>query len=965
MSNSIKNTTCENMTLDKLKSLFSGDSELEREKFLEGLLRYIGEPSDSRIIALLNNLCKQYNDFFRGNGQHNEAQREKAKTYHQCLYELFDWLVPFLTTYHQLVLYTNLCILSDDDTDSKFHNEHFSKCLEKATEFVGKYGQNRIRQDAKDENYDQKKALCTALYSLGFLNLKENHYTDANNCFEPCVGIVLDSFVESSTDSFTDVWAKNQYFNCAIRMANCYEYQDDTWKALHYLLGLPASDQDNWVNHVGLRADFIHGEIIKYYNLPSADVSFAKNKDAKGKTIRIVREICEQLLYPPTAKMPLKVFELDKAEEPLDTTVKQYIHVLAHCLSEYAAKLRRLEISGLQAPLFPACSTLQLVSRFLLDWLVTSCGEDSLVSCQATIRAENDACPEAISLLLRRYHLLKDREKSLIEIIRIDEEKKRTGVLTEEQTKILDEKVKEKKTCERELTEVAFYLFYFSEQELRFNYKDNKLETIFKYYGESFKHSAENTSKDGDYDSLFHYYVIRVKYLLKRKAESLLRANESTDYSDLDYEFAQMCTYKEKCSDHIFTGLIEEYERLAKLYSVFQKFRWLTKETSRPKIRNELEHLLSYSSAKKDDVDKCFKSDGSIDYDQLVRTVYEGIRSRKKILILAPVKDAPSCSSEYDDIKKMIDFCPMCEMINDEKNLAADSFISIADSQDSYEIQLKELNGLQDTSKLKFAIHIDTTGSTSRETITGITYLYMKREEVIAKEYREVVPLFMEGDESKKLKQFIVEIMQQLREYRRVLTQGGICPSKSHDSSYGAQCCTYHIPYSDANPGLLNRIRDLLVFLEYDFHASMYYPICKDDIILISHPHKSPHQFFAILVYDAKIPEVPDNKGLCFLCENFCLEHFIVTGDSVAGEPQGAEKPAGFCKTYPYNTEEIIRTCLVKLNQVKQENSPNTENRVQAEALEKVIAASCAKGNCNMHNQEGCYVENARKTWRW
>lgn len=932
----------ENVTLDDVKRLFSEDDIDKRKRFFCKLLSCIREPSDNRIITLLNNLCEQYNQFY--NDDHDTAACEKAKEYHGCLFELFNWIVPFENAYHKLVLYTNLCILSDDDSNSSFCYEHFSACLKNATEFVKEYNDNAIFKDVNSVSEEQRKILCNALYFLGFLNFREHHYLDAKICFTSCVSILIKSYSEKGMASFTDLWVKELYYNCTVRLANCCEYQDKTWDAIAYMLGLSddcKNDQTKWIEHIGSKANLIHNEVLRYYQMPKAETSC---KTAKDKTISIVKAICEYLTGSPRSSNHVVVFELDGGpQKPLASTVKLYVHVLAHCLSEYAAKLRRLEVESSQESIFPACSTLQLVSRFLLDWLVLSCGEESLVSCQATIRAENDACPEAIALLLQRYCSLENQKTNL------------------------SEGSSEREMCERELTEVSFYLFYFSEQELRANYQDEKLEDIFIKYGDLFRQSAEYSSENGDYDALFHYYVIRVKYLLKRKAESLLRVSENTDYSDLDYEFTQMCKYKENCSKHIFSGLTEEYDRLVTLYSFFQKFRWLTQDTYNPNVISELEFLRSCSGKKIGLID-CSQGnevasaeDGQ--YRELVNAVYGNIQERKKILILAPVKDAPSCAPEFEDIKKLLEFVPSQQSITESDNPVYRSLLEEADSQDGEVLKLKELNPLLDFSRLKLAIHIDTTGSHGENISIGNTYLYSKRDDFVQKEYRESIPLIMEEVESNKLEKLIKSIKANLKPGQRVENQKK-CLREQHDSAYGSQCCTYYVLHSNATDDFLKCMSELLVFLEYDFHASLSYPISGDDVILVSNPKKSPHQFFSVLVFDSPsaIPATTGGKGLCSLCESWCtdVEQPMHLSETQIMEEATKKQKEIFCDL---GMEEINKTLkdlrLIKLN----EGSEQTKNKEMVDSFIEKVDESCAKGQCKKE-QEYCYVLHAKKLWK-
>lgn len=809
-----------NISLEQLKSDISHRKDNELGLYFDNdlsMVSYHNENGYLVIVEFFNHLKNEYNECIKEN-------REQAKSYHGILLKVFSWFLPFLSPYHQIIVQSNLCILTDDEQDDEFYQKSFRYNLKRANNLI-EITKNLIL-DANEEY--EKEALCQALDSISYLNIREHNYGQAILCIRTSICLLLSLDIDNpARPELFDLYIKS-----IVRLANCYEYTDNPWDAIKCMLNMDNLEstettdlQAKWNDLINTNAEQIRDQIIDYYNSTDSKLN---SKDA---TINTVKTVCRHLFVNPTENRHFNVFTLNKAHKPISDALKSYIHVLAHCISEYAAKIRGTNYSH------PFCSTLQMVSRFLLDWLVVSCHEKTLVTCQATVRAENDACPEALKLLLKRHVAL---------------EAKGENYTMEEQ---------------RELQEIEFFLFYFSEQELRYNYTDKELEKIFKYYGDKFFESAFDKAKQGDCDSLFHYYVIEFKYLFKQKVDKFIHTydNDELDTRQLDNVFLEMCKCKKQCSDQIFKGLIDECERLEKLFALFQQLQWLNnKNVSQTKVNLFKQQWELYK-----------KSGETFNIRNAVLTIHREIIKRNKILILAPIKNAPSCSSEYDNIQNLLEL-PTGPL--DFSSIDGSEFVKAFKriERDCQQTAQYDLSASTEYSNLKWAIYYPNEGA--------FIYLYMKNEGATIK-YREVVPLYLDT-ECKVIAGILKRIDDTLSDefdfsiYEKI----GSCPG---ECSY---CNTFLLePGDECN--LKKLINELLVFIEFDFHAARQIGHLDKEHILINYPQKDasmPHDFW-VLAFEEHLPEKECENGFCDICRNsfvkLSLSQPIKKEDQVIIEP--------------------------------------------------------------------------------
>lgn len=886
-----------NITLEELKSDISFREDDKLGFYFDNELSmssYHDENGYLIIIEFFNHLKNEYNKCINEN-------REQAKSYHGVLLRAFGWFLPFLNPYHQIIAQSNLCILTDDEQDDEFYKKIFRDNLKRANNLI------EITKDqilATKEEYE-KEALCQALDSISYLNIREHNYRQATLCLSTSIDLLLSLDIDNpARHELFDL-----YIRSIVRLANCYEYRDNPWAAIKCILNMEnlvstkTTDlQAKWKDLINANAGQIRDQIINYYN------STDSKHNSKDATINTVKTVCRHLFVNPTENRHFNVFNLNKAHEPISDALKSYIHVLAHCISEYVAKIRGTNYSH------PFCSTLQMVSRFLLDWLVVSCHEKALVTCQATVRAENDACPEALKLLLKRHVAL---------------EAKGENCTMEEQS---------------ELQEIEFFLFYFSEQELRYNYTDKDLEEIFKCYGGIFFESASDKAKHGDCDSLFHYYVIEFKYLFKQKVDKFIHTydNNELDTQQLDNVFLEMCKCKKQCSDQIFKGLIDECERLEKLFALFQQLQWLNnKNVSQTKVNLFKQQWELYK-----------KSGETFNIREIVLTIHKEIIKRNKILILAPIKNAPSCSSEYDNIQNLLEL-PTEPL--DFSSIDGSEFVKAFKKIERARQQTAQydLSASKEYSNLKWAIYYPNEGA--------FIYLYMKNEGATIK-YREVVPLYLDTERNA-----IAEILKRIDdafsdEFDFSISEKlGSCPGEC------PYCNTFLLePGDECN--LKKLINELLVFIEFDFHAACQIGHLDKEHILINYPQKDasmPHDFW-VLAFEEHLPEKESENGFCDICRNsfvkLSLAQPIKKEDRVITEPLSIS-----CEIFSIDTLKQKRTKVYKeIDGFPQYSSSQKEQIKSGELISNCTAQirgftdlcnhlnSCLDGNCDKARGQEC-----------
>lgn len=850
----------------------------------------------SIIIKFFNHLKDEYNQCANKNSG-------QETNYHSILFKTFNWFLPLLHPYHKLIVQSNICILADDEQDIGFHKEHFRNSLKSVNRLIEATGKQVSTDEDKSEY--EREILCQALASIGYLNIREHNYEYAILCFRICLDLLSTLNIEAP--KLYDI-----YINSIVRLTNCYEYTDRPWCAINCILQigdlmgdedtvLAQSQQTEWKTAVEKNTDKIKSKIIAYYSLPERKL---KSKD---DTINIVTDI-HSLLSEDSKE---QVIKWSITSESSFDTLKSYIHVLAHCISEYASKIRTDSYSH------PFCSTLQLVSRFLLDWLVESCQEETLVTCQATVRAENDACPEALKLLLQRHTVLENRQKE--------------GRCTSKE--------------QNELQEIEFFLFYFAEQELRYNYTDHNLESIFKEYGDKFFESASSKAKSGDYDSLFHFYVIKFKYLLKQKIDEFIHipANMKLDMKEVDNVFLEMCRCKELCSEQIFKGLIDECERLKELFLLFQQLQWLnSKEISKSKF-NLFKQLWFLHT----------KSKEPFKIKDVVLQLHDEIIKRNKILILAPIKNAPSCSSEYENIQQLLDL-PIAFGNNPTVNgNEFERSIYKIKRERSQTIQYS-LNNSDKYSKLKWAVFCPNE--------VPFCYLYLQNNTTVepqdAIEYSGIIPVYLDK-EYDALRSILQKIDNDIsEEYDSLVINNNICPQQRCEYD---QCNTLIL-----KPGCVDNLRtliyELLVFLEFDFYVARKIGNFDNEYLLINYPKNG---FLEILAFGDQLPVVDDEKGLCDICNKCLIEQ---CQDSLDRKNDKKCASVVSCKMFPVDTLRDLRNRVYKKvdflegfssnekSLIKSGCKPLSKDTEQGEELARLcfLLNKCIDGFCSKAGNQRC-----------
>lgn len=800
-----------------LKQLKEDLNSLENQRlgdyFDDGLsmATYRDEKGYSNIIEFFNHLKDEYNKCIsKNNGQERD--------YHDTLLKTFSWFLPFLNPCHKIIVQSNICILTDDEQDCEFHEKYFRDSLNSANRLI-KAIQEQV-SEGMDNSKNGTKALCRALDAIGYLDIREHNYESAILCLRMCLNLLSTLRVETHE-------LYNLYINNIVRLANCYEYTDRPWCAINCMLGLGKLINDEatkeaqhqqlgWKAIINNNAEKIRSKIISYYNLPESEL---RNED---DTIEIVMEICGLLFENSKENKNYGILKWGITSKSYFKTLKYYIHVLAHCISEYAAKIRTADYSH------PYCSTLQIISRFLLDWLVVSCQEEALVTCQATVRAENDACPEALKLLLKRHTIL--------------EKKQQDKICTAQE--------------QNELQEIEFFLFYFAEQELRYNYTDQNLEKIFLQYGNKFFESASSKAADGDYDSLFHFYVIKFKYLFKQKIDEFMHipTNKKLSMKEVDHVFLEMCRCKELCSEHIFKGLIDECNRLEELFALFQQLQWLNSKTISTTRLNLFSQLWFLHDKRKT----------PLNIRVVVPQLYNEIIERNKILILAPIKNAPSCSSEYENVQSLLDL-PMNSGVS--SSAKGDDFIGSIfkiNRDRSKTVQKVQylLNSDNKYTKLKWAVFFPNENR--------FVYLYIRDDNDTSSQngikYCGVVPIYLDN-EYEAIKSILKRIDDNISiELNLLVLNNGICTQRRCTDD--AQCNTFFLK-PDYECNLRNLINELLAFLQFDFHAARQVGDLDKENLLINYPKTGTLE---ILAFDEQPPVVGDGEDLCCICDQCFIE---------------------------------------------------------------------------------------------
>ena len=609
-----------------------------------------------------------------------------------------------------------------------------------------------------------------------------------------------------------------------------------------------------------------------------------------------------------------KVFQL----KGIDDSLKSFVHVVAHCLSEYAsecmdkvAKMRERYKDEIRI-----YSLLQLISRFLIDWLVVQ--DASYVTCQATIRAENDACPEAIDILkkrLKQFENIEDKD------------------LTQNQRK--------------DKAELQFYIFYFAEQELNINNNKKKWVDIFEDFGEDF---LEFVKKSGDTNALFHYLVIRFKYLLKKSARYILQRNESADYKELDKIYYEINQCRKEPLPHVFRELIQESDRLMEAYLLLREYRYLNKEKIDFCNAQEFEYRLElkkYNIKAKDnilnnellndeDLDDMEDEEGGVEEynSNIIKTLIDEIEKRKRILILAPVKAAPSCSTDYTSISHL-------HKIVGRKNIS-DSFESPYSKFQQVAIEHSKKKGINKVLQcdrielVKWAIYYD----------IALSALFLYYDEYIDADKGEMIRANLNKNEKNHLN----DLLESLKEYFLQKEKQIECSAEEHKNIYDTKdvCTTWLIKGRDISKN--NKLIEMLVFAEFDFYSSVHnHRIDDEDYVMFSVDQQYVTKY-KIICFN-KLPDT-GKRGICNYCTWIDEEEVKEDSTKLSKQTEKATRDCSF-NGLSVDLNILKKNIDKKIKELKMNKyDKQSQSYICIENLQKRIY-KCCSGICEKNNNVG------------
>lgn len=774
-------------TLECLKSVLTIENEMgyrvsistdKLECFLETLCNI---PNASQIVAdWINGLIDDYNNSY--------SHLNEKSLYNLCLYKAFDYFLPFLATYEKLETLINMCSLVDDEDEENKDNHlnYFEESVHNATNYAERIHVLDLVNNKRVNNGNE------ILYLLGFYNFRIQNYDVAISYLKPCVNAYLEKI--SNDESI------GLYINSLIYLVESYEYISNLDNALKQLLGVDGKELKTLLNDSSSRITISHFILENYSKI-----------DKGEQSLHYIKEIYKYL-RDSNKDLPgsYKIFQLNG----INKSLKSFVHITAHCLSEYAV-LCMEEVAKKQDKYTEEIriySLLQQISRFLMDWLVVQ--DDSYVTCQATIRAENDACPEAINILIR--HLAKLEKKT-------------------DQDLSIEENV--------EKAELQFYIFYFAEQELNINNNKSNLLDICKKYGNEFYKFVKESE---DTNALFHYLVIQFKYLLKNAAQDILQLNNSPDYTELDNIYHQICICRKSPLPHVFRELIKESERLENAYLLLREYRYLfskdTDYSNKKEFYNRLE-LIDNIVLNKDIDDEEVDVEGK----NIIKELIDEIETKKRILILAPVKTAPSCSLDYRPVNQLT---RLTDCKNESKNFAMiDSGFQQVAEEHSKKKGIDKILQCDNAECVKWIIYYD----------SSINALFIYYNDLIDEMKGEMIRANLNENEKSHLN----ELFNKLKKYffRNPKYQVN-CNQNEHKKIYesGGVCTTWVIKGNDITSN--NSLLEILFFSKFDFCSnSDSAKVNNDDHIMFSSDVHSVAKY-KIVCFN----KLPKNIGICNYC---------------------------------------------------------------------------------------------------
>lgn len=768
-------------TINDLKNV-SGESLEIPSNFKDELLKLdnSNEELSKKIIEWVNNICEDYNKTA------NNENRSYATDI--LLFNVIEVCLNFVPLYVKPYLLTNLCILADDEQNTELFKNHFVPYLEKTIELV-----NGIF-DYKDKNAVQfiDDKICS---NLGFLCFKTHKYDMAHKFLSKSVAL-LNKKIKPNCESEEIIY---QYGASSIYLASCIEYMVSIKSFSNEYASTSYNDRKNELFEaikqlIGRDEKAFKACIIKKKNklkelsrISSSSYSFTNLKN-------LILELSGKNCF--TVKI-FDYLESDKTKE----LQNEYIHILAHCISEYAALIREI-----QSEEYPYCSLLQLISRFLLDWLVAH-DYTKYVTCQATVRAENDATPEAINILLNQISSL---DKDDIDSI----------------------------------AELEFYIFYLAEQELRWAYENDELQKVFCEHREAFCKYASQKAENEDYDALFHHHVIYFRYLLKQCIHKMV---SKTDKNEADKKIGKiyddLIEISQKTSNNVLYPIRKEFYRLDKLYGFYRIIKNVNsnKKDISASLSKEFEMLIHYYKK---------ELEPHKDPNEVIKQIYKEITAPRNILLLAPIRNAPSCSFSIENIDELILFDAT---INDEKNL---------DFTESINSTIHELDNSSIEQTVKLYINENYGDNFKWAIYFSNDELFLYYKDFLPNRDYKMFPVVLNNQETNICK----DLFNKLGENH---VGGNLCEKRIGSCINSSFDVCYANSYDFKNRTIYNQLMDILVFIEFDFQKynmhdhTFHSRINDDDTVIVTIRRKNE---YSIAVF-SKIAEVKKIPNLCKLCD--------------------------------------------------------------------------------------------------
>lgn len=829
------------------------DTLLENVKHTMSSIKEI-EKLTQKVVEWLNNLFDEY----------NKLEHSRNKEDDILLFNVINKCTNFVPLSLKPALLTNMCILSDDESHTELHNAQFIPSLEKAINIVSFFKKLNKYAIVNEELY----------LDLGFLCFKAHKYEYAKEYLQASISLLKDRINSNNEDED----AIFKYGISSIYLASCIEYDASIHSSLFDRNNKRREKLSQAIQILsGCDEVSFKSNILKF----STDITRLSNVVLKGYPLSKIKQLLKKI--SSENNVILKIFEFEHIEELQD----EYIHILSHCISEYASVIRDLQNAE-----FPYCSLLQMISRFFLDWLVTN-RNTKYITCQATVRAENDATPEAINILLQKI------EKSH----------------NSEQTD--------------SVAELNFYIFYFAEQELRWNYENKQLLEKFQHHRELFYNYAKSKQQKQDVDALFHHHVIYFRFLLKQCVHHII-SMPNTTCDDLEQEMSniydELIYVSQNISHYVLEPIRSEYIRLEKLYNFYRIIRNISnlKPTLSTDSSAEFEILMNFS-----------EQSSTQNANDALKKIYREITEPRNILLLAPIRNAPSCSFSIENVDKL-------------KKL---KLLHIADVPIDFSNFFNNTIPELDQSSIEETIQLQLLPITSKKFKWAICYrnnkLFLFYSDFKPDRELKMFPVILNAEEVNYCNKLFERLDKNQNNNRAYCGKNnGSCKNSRVHFCYAKK-------YIYSNQEIHDDLLNILVFVEFDFYkidqgkGCMVSRLADDDVIIVDISKEKEYKIAAFEKYD----ESEDTKQICTLCS---------FTSSISGLSENIQKPVSQvkedivkeerCPEFDFQT--IKRNLTTKLS-----STPNGSIVSQKLNEIKELIKLCEAKNCCLPPDKPCKLD--------